>query len=104
AYLCKKGSGLAQFLGNILLAAAPLLMRLLSVLGTAAMFMVGGGIVVHGIPAIHHWIEHIAIGTEPLGWLTTTLLSALAGIIIGAIVLVAVNLVGKLAGRQGQKG
>jgi predicted DNA repair protein MutK len=103
AYLCKKGSGLAQSLGNILLAAAPLLMRLLSVLGTAAMFMVGGGIVVHGIPAIHHWIEHIVIGTEPLGWLTTTLLSALAGIIIGAIVLVAVNLVGKLVGRRGQK-
>lgn len=104
AYLCKKGSGLAQFIGNILLAAAPLLMKLLSVLGTAAMFMVGGGIVVHGIPAIHHWIDLAAAVTEPLGWLTSSLLSALAGIIIGAMVLVLVDLASKLMGKSDHKG
>jgi len=45
--------------GQKLLAFAPILMRLLSVLGTAAMFLVGGSIISHGIPALHHLSEHL---------------------------------------------
>ncbi|WP_039911893.1 DUF808 domain-containing protein [Cellvibrio mixtus] len=95
AHLCKQQNATAQFLGNLLLAAAPRLMKLLSVLGTAAMFMVGGGIVTHSIPVIHHWIEHIATNTQPVGWLTSSVLNGLAGVVIGALVLAVVTLVSK---------
>lgn len=95
-HLCKKPNPVAQFFGNFLLAAAPRLMKLLSVLGTAAMFMVGGGIVTHSIPVIHHWIEQMATATEPLGWLSASVLNGLAGVVIGALVLAVVSLVGKL--------
>lgn len=96
AHLCKKQNSAAQFFGNILLAAAPKLMKFLSVLGTAAMFMVGGGIVTHSITPIHHVIEHAAQATEPVGWLTSSVLNGIAGIIIGALVLAVVALAGKL--------
>lgn len=96
AHLCTKPGSIAQFFGKILLAAAPKLMRFLSVLGTAAMFMVGGGIVTHNIAPIHHGIEHLAHATEPVGWLTSSILNGFAGIVIGALVLAAVTLVKKL--------
>lgn len=95
-HLCKKPNRVAQFFGNFLLAAAPRLMKLLSVLGTAAMFMVGGGIVTHSIPVIHHWIEHIAAATEPVGWLTSSVLNGVAGVVIGGLVLAGVSLIGRL--------
>ena len=96
AHLCKKPNPFAQFFGKFLLAAAPRLMKLLSVVGTAAMFMVGGGIVTHSIPVIHHWIEHAAAVTEPMGWLTSSVLNGVAGVVIGALVLAVVSLIGKL--------
>jgi predicted DNA repair protein MutK len=95
-HLCKKPNPVAQLFGKFLLAAAPRLMKLLSVLGTAAMFMVGGGIVTHSIPVIHYWIEHSAVATEPVGWLTSSVLNGVAGVVIGALVLAVVSLIGKL--------
>ncbi|MBU3737118.1 MAG: DUF808 domain-containing protein, partial [Methylobacterium sp.] len=47
---------LARQLGNGILAFAPRLMKTLSVVGTAAMFLVGGGILLHGLPQAHHWL------------------------------------------------
>lgn len=96
AHLCKKQNATAQFFGNVLLAAAPKLMRFLSILGTAAMFMVGGGIVTHSIAPIHHAIESAALATEPVGWLTSSVLNGLAGVVIGASVLGAVTLGSRL--------
>lgn len=96
AHLCKKSNAVAQLLGRFLLAAAPRLMKLLSVLGTAAMFMVGGGIVTHSIPVIHHWVEQIATTTEPVGWLTSSVLNGVAGVVIGAAVLLLVSAISKL--------
>ncbi len=43
-------------------AVAPRLMKVLSIVGTLAMFLVGGGIVVHGIAPLHHAIEHWSAG------------------------------------------
>lgn len=96
AHLCKKQNATAQFFGSILLAAAPKLMKFLSVLGTAAMFMVGGGIVTHSITPIHHAIEHAAQATEPVGWLTSSVLNGVAGVVIGALVLSVVAVATKL--------
>ncbi len=97
-YLSRKASSLLRGLGNLLLSAAPLLMKSLSVIGTAAMFMVGGGILTHGIPAAHHLIEQLAAsaaGLPALGAvlsvLTAPLLNGLAGILAGALVLAVVS-------------
>ena len=84
-------------IGRGILALAPWLMKFLSIAGTAAMFLVGGGILVHGIDALHHWIEAHAAG--PLGWLWSNLFNAGVGIVAGALVLGAVALVGRLRGK-----
>jgi len=94
----KTGTGAAggfqRGLGALLLRAAPLLMKFLSVAGTAAMFLVGGGILTHGIPAVHHWIEALAHGKGAiLGSLIPSLLNATAGVVAGAIVLAIVSLI-----------
>ncbi len=104
-WLSQKTSSAAQALGRGLLAAAPWLMKFLSVAGTAAMFLVGGGILVHGIAPLHHAIEGAgaAVAQGALGglWqaLTTNVLNGVAGIVAGAVVLGAVTVVQKLRKR-----
>ena len=97
-YLSRKTSSLLRGVGNLLLGAAPWLMKSLSVIGTAAMFMVGGGILSHGIPAAHHLIEHLAAGVAGLpvlggvlSALTAPLLNGLVGVMAGALVLALVS-------------
>ena len=84
-------------LGRAILKAAPYLMRLLSIAGTAAMFLVGGGILTHGIPAVHHFIEATAAKLGGVaGAVAPTLLDGVFGIIAGGVVLAVVALVGKV--------
>jgi predicted DNA repair protein MutK len=96
-YLSRKGSALAKKIGNAALWVAPRMMKSLSVIGTIAMFMVGGGILVHGWPALHHLIEGWAqpMAGLPLGGVlkavTSTVLDALAGVVAGAVVLAAMT-------------
>jgi len=88
-----------RIVGNGLLSFAPYLMKILSVVGTAAMFMVGGGILMHGLPVLHE-LPHIAaeaVHSVPvvgvvLSSLTPTLVNAVAGVIAGALVLVGVHI------------
>ena len=97
--LTRAGAGRASAaLGRGILAFAPKLMRFLSVAGTAAMFLVGGGILVHGIPLLHHWAQ--AAHALPPGWLWENLFNAVAGVVAGALVLAAVNAYTRLRGRQ----
>ncbi len=84
--------------GAGILRAAPLLMRGLSIAGTAAMFLVGGGIVVHGIPALDHWIVGLTGGAAALPGIGGALhlampflLNAGVGIVVGAGVLALVS-------------
>lgn len=105
-YLSRK-QGFLRTVGKATLAAAPYLMRSLSVIGTAAMFTVGGGILLHGIPGAHevsHAIAHTA-GTLPVigGLLEASLpmlLDAAGGIVAGALVLAGVHLYGAVLGRK----
>lgn len=97
-YLSTKRSQAVAWLGKRIVAAAPYLMKTLSVVGTAAMFMVGGGILTHGMAPLGAAIEHVAAATGsglvPL--LVSTLLSALFGIVAGAVVLGGVSLAKRL--------
>ncbi|MDR6395590.1 DUF808 domain-containing protein [Herbaspirillum seropedicae] len=86
-------------IGRAVLAAAPKMMRSLSVIGTIAMFMVGGGILTHGLPFAHHAIEAAAVAVEGvavigpvLGAIAPAVLNALFGVVAGAVVLVVVKL------------
>jgi predicted DNA repair protein MutK len=91
--------------GRAILVTAPYLMRGISIAGTVAMFMVGGGILTHGVSALHHGIEALAeiagsiawVG-DLLAWLTAASLQALAGLAAGAIAVGAVTLVRRLRG------
>ena len=103
-YLSRKSAKLLRQLGNFLLSAAPMLMKSLSVIGTAAMFMVGGGILTHGVPAAHHLIEQLAnqAGNLPgigavLAILSAPILSGLTGVLAGAVVLALVGAAHKIA-------
>ncbi|WP_339434913.1 DUF808 domain-containing protein [Pseudomonas orientalis] len=95
-WLTQKPGQVARTIGGAILTAAPYMMKSLSVIGTAAMFMVGGGILTHGVPVVHHWIETVSQNSGALAWLMPTLLNAVAGIIAGAVVLVVVQALGKL--------
>ncbi len=97
--LSRSASGAAQAVGRAILAAAPWLMKALSVAGTAAMFLVGGGILVHGLPVLHLVVVDLTVGMAG-GWqlLAGTLADALVGIVAGALVLAAVTLFRRLRG------
>ena len=94
-YLIKQDNKALNAVGQGLLAFAPLLMKTLSVLGTAAMFLVGGSILLHGLPAIGHAVEDWFLG---MGWLTD-LLSNLAGGVVGLVAGAAAAGAWQLMGR-----
>ncbi len=96
-WLVEKTSSLAQWTGKALLAIAPRLMKVLSIVGTLAMFLVGGGIVVHGIAPLHHTIENLAHGQNGvIASLLPTGANLVLGFIIGAIVLAGVKAIAAL--------
>ncbi|WP_179125975.1 DUF808 domain-containing protein [Salmonella bongori] len=98
-WLAEKRSVLAQGVGKGLLITAPWLMKALSIVGTLAMFLVGGGIVVHGITPLHHAIEHFAQQQSAfIAYTLPGLLNLVFGFIIGAIVVALVKSVAKLRG------
>ncbi len=99
-YLARTGGGAGwrHALGRGILAAAPWLMKLLSVAGTAAMFLVGGGILTHGIGPLHHAIESATAGWGGWGSVAGALGDGAVGIVAGGLVLAAVALVGRLRG------
>jgi uncharacterized protein len=90
-------------LGQGLLSFAPKLMKILTVVGTAAMFLVGGSILLHGIPDAHHVVEGAVAAAETLplaggalAWMTPVLLDGIFGVIAGGVVLGAVAVISKV--------
>ena len=105
--LHKRDSSTSQRIGSGILWLAPWLMKTLSVVGTAAMFLVGGGILTHGFHAISHWIEDTAEHTLELPWigsvlggLMPTLMSAAFGILAGGLIFAVVTVGGRLFSKQ----
>jgi len=97
--LSRRSSSAVQAVGRALLWFAPWLMKTLSVVGTAAMFLVGGGIVTHNVPALHHYIEGLA--APGVGCTVVALLADLVvGLAIGIVVLVIVETIKRLWKRK----
>ena len=99
-YLSQKASSTAQAIGRGIVWLAPWLMKFLSVAGTAAMFLVGGGIIVHGVPALHHMVQDWVAAAGGIGWLLEMLANAAAGIVTGGVVVAVVTLIQKMRGKK----
>jgi predicted DNA repair protein MutK len=102
-YLSQRPGGWQRGLGRAILSGAPWMMKALSIVGTAAMFMVGGGILVHGVPALGEMLHHVEETAHALpgvggvlGWLASPLGGAVAGIVAGGIVFLLVSLAKRL--------
>lgn len=98
-YLTEKGTaaggsgGAQRVAGAALLRVAPLLMKLLSIAGTAAMFLVGGGILTHGIPGLHDWVHHQSESLHAVpgaAFAFATLVDVIVGVVVGAIAVLIV--------------
>jgi predicted DNA repair protein MutK len=105
-YLSRRASAAARAVGNLLLAAAPRLMKALSVIGTVAMFMVGGGIIGHAFAPLPHLatdaaavVAGVPVAGRLLAGVAPGVVDAVAGVLVGAAVLVGVTLVRKLRGK-----
>ena len=102
--MLKKGKSvykqIQRKLGRYLLAFAPMLMRTLSVVGTLAMFMVGGSIIGHGIPALHHWPEYMVEMPQGLVFIAPILVDALIGLIVGAMGFSLLTLTNKIVPKK----
>lgn len=108
-YLNEKKQGFQAAFGRGLLAFAPVLMKTLSIVGTAAMFLVGGGIISHAVPFLHHMSEdatdysqHLPAVGSIIGALTPTLINFVIGAIAGLIVVLVVGLIRKVFGKKEQ--
>jgi len=104
AVLATRPTAIARSLGRGILAAAPWLMRALAIAGTVAMFLVVGGIIAHGIPAVHHAVhDRLASalgdshGPAALVTLLTMAADAAVGIIVGLLLVAALSLGSRLA-------
>jgi len=90
-------------LGAFILRAAPILMKSLSVIGTAAMFTVGGSIIAHGVPFIEHFVQGVGHSLSErsavLAFIGTTVIDALVGIVCGVIAVILFTLGKKVIGK-----
>ncbi|QSP95144.1 DUF808 domain-containing protein [Marinobacter salinisoli] len=96
-YLSRRDGALTQKIGRGILWLAPYMMKTLSILGTIAMFLVGGGILTHGIPPVYDAIHHFAEGFGGvLGVLIPTLGDGLFGVLAGALLVAVITPLQKL--------
>ncbi|MCD6077150.1 MAG: putative rane protein [Ramlibacter sp.] len=99
-HLSKRASGAARAVGRGILRTAPWLMKFLSVAGTAAMFLVGGSILEHGVPPIHHAAAEIIEGAGAWHLPVGMLIDAAVGIVAGAILVAAYAAIRKMRGKS----
>jgi predicted DNA repair protein MutK len=97
--LVNKGGG-KKALGEAILGFAPVLMKFLGIAGTIAMFLVGGGILVHGIPPIHHLSEDLTKQGGVVGSFAPTIIGLLTGVVAGGLCVVLLTIVNKLRGKE----
>lgn len=99
-HLTQRATSGARAVGRGILRAAPWLMKGLSVAGTAAMFLVGGSILEHGLPPLHHFSEAIVERAGGAGLLAGMLFDALVGVVAGAILVAVYAAVRRMRGKS----
>lgn len=98
-WMARSRAASSQAIGNLIVSTAPWLMKTLSVVGTAAMFLVGGSIIAHGVPWLTHFIHPVEVAavSPPFvklwQWLMTAAADALLGVVVGGMVLATVSIV-----------
>jgi hypothetical protein len=98
-WLSRQGSAAARSIGRGILWLAPWLMKFLSIAGTAAMFLVGGGIIVHGVPWLHHLLQGWTHGLAGVAaTLVEMLFNAAVGVVTGGVAVAVVALARRLRG------
>lgn len=88
-------NNLQRMLGRGLLIAAPLLMKALGIIGTLAMFLVGGGILSHNIAVFHHLSLAVQQAAPALSWFISLLFDGFTGFVAGVIVLGSWSLIAR---------
>ncbi|OTG73732.1 hypothetical protein B9T26_08220 [Acinetobacter sp. ANC 4169] len=108
-YLTEQASSFKQTVGRGLLAFAPKLMKTLTIVGTIAMFLVGGGIITHTIPWFHHftedsvdYVQHIPTMGSIIGAVTPTLINLAIGFVAGLLVLIVIAMIQKMKPKSKQ--
>ena len=102
------GNKFQAWTGERILDFAPYLMKGLSIVGTAAMFLVGGGIILHGIAPLHHLLEVLLVSIEALPGgpaltlLTTIVANAVTGLIAGGVLVALLTLFNRIRTREGE--
>lgn len=93
-YLTRRAGSLSRSAGRGILWLAPYLMKLLSIVGTIAMFLVGGNIILHGIPVAEHWLESVlpANGVGLAASMLTLLAHFAVGLALGLILVAVMSL------------
>lgn len=100
-YLSQRDGEFTQKVGRAILWLAPYMMKTLSVLGTIAMFLVGGGILTHGLPPIYNAIHHFSEGFGSIAaGLIPTLANGMFGVLAGAILVAVLTPLIKLWNRR----
>ena len=101
-WLLQSQRNAAKMMGRAIIAFAPKLMKSLTVIGTIAMFLVGGSIIGHGIPPLHHWLEALVQGiSNPIfKAVVPTLVDGFVGVVAGAFVFIGVKLFGIVLGNR----
>ncbi|KMK50896.1 membrane protein [[Actinobacillus] muris] len=94
-WLLKKPNRFSQAVGKGLLFVMPWVMKSLSIIGTIAMFLVGGGIFTHSQPAVHHFIESLNLPSAFSG-----IADLILGILIGAIICAVVLPLGRVVDKN----
>ena len=96
-------AALQRWLGEKILSFAPVMMKTLSVVGTAAMFLVGGGIIAHGLPLLAEWLHDIEdythalpVASDLFSGLATLVFNAVTGIVAGGVLVGLQSLVKRL--------
>lgn len=98
-YLVNKGGAGKAAFGRFLLAAAPKLLKFLSIAGTIAMFLVGGGIIEHNIPVVHEWVHHFVHSFGAFSSMGTMFIAGIIGLIVGLVLVAIMTIIGKLRGK-----
>ncbi|MGE4316719.1 DUF808 domain-containing protein [Acinetobacter sp.] len=108
-YLTDQASSFKQSVGRGLLAFAPKLMKTLTIVGTIAMFLVGGGIIAHTIPWFHHftedsvdYVQHLPAMGNIIGAVTPTLVNLAIGFVAGLLVFIVIAIIQKMRPKSKQ--